>query len=215
MFGRKIHLNETIVGYISRSQYYKNRNLINHHFLKRCQICSKTLTDIIFLLYRASYDQYSPSRYHVSVLHLQYEIKCMCIFFEVIEWLERTTCYSSMLFAICQKVQSFSEEKWSSREKLCFLYISIKKLIYSIFEIWHLYMKRKISNTREKLLKLGRSIFQNIIVSHLKKMVYHFTTNPLVYINTVFGYKIQDELYSGKNIRANKSHHIYFLWLRK
>ena len=65
MFGRKIHLNETIVGYISRSQYYKNRNLINHHVLKRCQICSKTLIDIIFLLYRASYDQYSPSRYHV------------------------------------------------------------------------------------------------------------------------------------------------------
>ena len=65
MFGRKIHLNETIVGYISQGQYYKNRNLINHHVLKRCQICSKTLIDIIFLLYRASYDQYSPSRYHV------------------------------------------------------------------------------------------------------------------------------------------------------
>ena len=155
MFGRKIHLNETIVGYISRSQYCKNRNLINHHVLKRCQICSKTLIDIIFLLYRASYDQYSPSRYHVSVLHLQYEIKCMCIFFEVIEWFESKTCYSRMLFVICKKVSIFLwREMVEQRKIMLSLYINKETDIFYLRNLTPLYEKKDFQYTG-KIIKTG------------------------------------------------------------
>ena len=96
------------------------------------------------------------------------------------------------------------------------LYINKETDIFYLRNLTPLYEKKDFQYTG-KIIKTGTFNLSKhySITSEKNGISFYYKSISIYKSHTVFGYKIQDELYSGKNIRANKSHHIYFLWLIK
>ena len=99
------------------------------------------------------------------------------------------------------------------------LYINKETDIFYLRNLTPLYEK-KDSQYTGKIIKAGTfnlSKHYSIISKTKYGISFYYKSISIygVYKYTIFDYKIQDELYCGKYIRANKSHHIYFLWLIK